>query len=100
MGRQELEVRLRLDRADGRGGTPDARRVRRALRQAEQDRGARLQEIVLGTRAEEGMPAVQQQRAGPLLSVNSLKCIYKPVITLPKGVSFQLPEVGIKWEAR
>src|SRR3546814_15338854 len=95
MGRQELEVRLRLDRADGRGGPPDDRRVRRGLRQAEQDRGARLQEIVLGTRAEEGLSAVQQESAGPFLSVNSIEVIYNHVILVLKGVSFQVPEGGI-----
>src|SRR3546814_15015104 len=95
MGRQELEVRLRLDRADGRGGPPDDRRVRRGLRQAEQDRGARLQEIVLGTRAEEGMSAVQPESAGPFLSVNSIAVTYNHLILALTGVPFQVPAGGI-----
>src|SRR3546814_9039409 len=65
MGRQELEVRLRLDRADGRGGPPDDRRVRRGLRQAEQDRGARLQEGVLGPAPKKECPPCSRKAPDP-----------------------------------
>ena len=41
------------------------------------------------------MSAVQQESAGPFLSVNSIEVIYNHVILVLKGVSFQVPEGGI-----
>ncbi len=89
VGRQEVERRLRLDRADAGRRPPEAR--------GGGDRGrqeARLHRCATARRRSRASDVVSDA-ARPLLSVNNIEVIYDHVILVLKGVSLQVPEEGI-----
>src|SRR2546430_136143 len=79
VGRQEVDRRLRLDRADARGRPPEDRGGRGGGRQE-----ARLHDAGLF-----------QGEVVALLSVNNVEVIYDHVILVLKGVSLEVPAGGV-----
>ena len=103
VGRQEVERRLRLDRADDGRGAADDRGVGgavRARRTASRRATARA-EVQLRRTGRAAAPLWRagvrgpRRRPGRCSSVNNIEVIYDHVILVLKGVSLEVPEGGI-----
>src|SRR6266436_3894801 len=108
MGRQGMEIRLRLDRlrpeagaADDRGGGQEIRRgkepadrcLQAELTSRHPGRGGEANGLDTASSTRE--PGRTSDTAAALLAVNNIEVIYNHVILVLKGVSLIVPERGI-----